>query len=275
MTKIGIFIPCYNVANSITKVLNSFSPATLAVISEVVVVDNCSQDKTFQILRDIQVSGSPVGNRLVIIKNKENYGLGGSQKIAYRYFLTEKFSHFLIVHGDNQGNGEEIAQKFLKSFREKFDLDLIVASRFTKSSDVSRYNRLRVAGNYLFNFLTYVLTGENMTDSGAAILFYRTEILENFPFEHLTNSFQFNPELNILLYKDKRLKILEVPLNWSDSDDKSNIRAMNYCWTLLKILMRFRWNKTFMRKSGWALFHRESQAIMPQFEIIRTVSPKF
>ena len=108
-----------------------------------------------------------------------------------------------------------------------------------------------------------------MSDSGAAILFYRTEILKRFPFEHLTNSFQFNPQLNILLYQDKNLRIAEIPLDWTDAAGKSNISALNYCWTLLKILCRFRWNKTFRGKSGGELFYAQPQLINPEFEIYR------
>ena len=269
MPKIGIFIPCYNVEKSITNVLNSFTPEALAAIDQVVVTDNCSQDKTLAILKNIQSSPSLIGRKLVIIKNNQNYGLGGTQKIAYRYFIENGFSHFMIVHGDGQGNGGDIAQSFLRTFTANPQADVILASRFMKKSDTAYYNRMRTLGNHVFNFLTFLLTGHKMTDSGAAILFYRTEILNNLPFEHLTNSFQFNPQLNILLYNQKNLKIIEVPLKWTDSKDESNIKALNYCLTLLKILLGYRFNKTFRRKKGWEMFHAISQQISPSFELIK------
>lgn len=269
MAKIGIFIPCYNVEKSIKDVLTSLSDEVLNSIAEIVTVDNCSKDNTLGILKEIKGTNSLLAKRLVIIKNSQNYGLGGSQKIAYQYFLDNNFTHFMIIHGDGQGDSEQIARNFLEVFQKTPEVDFIIASRFTKSSDTSEYNTARVLGNYFFNFLTFILTGHKMTDSGAAILFYRTEILRHVEFAHLTNSFQFNPQLNILLYNLKTLKIVEVPLKWKDSKDKSNISSINYCITLLKILLRYRINKTILKKTSWQAFHNESQKFQANYEILK------
>ncbi len=266
--KIGIFIPCYNVEKSIRGVLQSFSEEVLKTVTEIVVTDNCSTDQTLSILNDIQSQPGLLGQKLVIIKNKQNYGLGGTQKIAFQYFIDHQFSHFMIIHGDGQGNGEVIAQNFLKAFRENQNADWILASRFTKGADVSKYNRMRTIGNHFFNVLTFLLTGHRMTDSGTAIIYYRVSSLEQFPFWHLTNSFQFNPQLNILFYNAK-LKPAEVPLHWGDSRDESNIRAFNYCKTLLTILLRYRWNKSIRRKSGWQMFNQQSQQFSPSFIVVK------
>lgn len=268
MTKIGIFIPCYNVQTAAREVLNSFSDAALDAVEQIVVVDNCSIDDTLKTLETIQQGESKVGKKLMIIKNLKNYGLGGSQKIAYRYFLDNGFTHFMIIHGDNQGSGNEIAMNFLDAFEKNPDVDFIIASRFLAGSNVTRYNPLRTVGNHLFNFLTYLLTGYKMSDSGAGILFYRTEILNSFPFDNLTNGPQFNPQLNIIIHSMSNLKILEVPLHWVDSKEGSTISSLNYCITLLKILAHYRIKKTLFRKKGWELFHSDPQNFTPLLEFI-------
>jgi glycosyltransferase involved in cell wall biosynthesis len=267
MNKIGIFIPCYNVERAIDGVLRSFPDDVLREVDRVVVTDNCSQDRTLSILRGIQASGGELGKRLVIIKNSRNYGLGGTQKIAYQYFLDNGFTHFFVVHGDGQGDGEKIARGFLKVFHECPDIDLIMTSRFMKGGETAGYSGLRTLGNHVFNLLTFLLTGHWMTDSGAAIIFMRTKALERVPFWELTNSFQFNPELNILLHNLGDLKVVEIPLHWSDAKDKSNISPMKYCLTLLGILLHYRWNRTVLGKSGGRLFHPEPQTFSPSFEI--------
>jgi glycosyltransferase involved in cell wall biosynthesis len=267
MPKIGIFIPCYNVQRAIEGALRSFPDDVLREVDRVVVTDNCSQDDTLKILRRIQAAGGEIGRRLVIIRNSQNYGLGGSQKIAYQYFLDNGFTHFFVVHGDGQGDGGKIAQGFLDVFHRQPNIDLILTSRFMKGSRTEGYNALRVFGNHVFNVLTFFCTGHWMTDSGAAIIFARTRILDRVPFWELTNSFQFNPELNILLHNLGDLKVAEVPLCWSDSKDKSNISPLNYCLKLLGILLRYRWNKTILRKDGARLLHSGDQKIAPSFEI--------
>ena len=269
MNKIGIFIPCYNVENSIRGVLNSFSQRTLQEVNQILAVDNCSKDRTFDILKEAKGLKETLGRKLVIIKNAENYGLGGSQKIAYQYFLDNGFTHFIIVHGDGQGDGEAIVRNFFKVFDQQPDIDVILASRFISGGDTSSYNHLRTVGNWVFNVITFVCTGYWMTDAGTAVIFYRTAILKDVPFADLTNSFQFNPELNILLHALKGVKIKEIPLSWKDSEDASNIRALDYCWTLLKILVGYRLNLTFLNKAGYKLFHSAPQTISPKIDVLK------
>jgi glycosyltransferase involved in cell wall biosynthesis len=229
-------------------------------------VDNLSKDKTLSVLKELQFKEN-FGSKIVIIKNKENYGLGGSQKIAYQYFIDHQFSHFMIIHGDNQGNADEIARFFFEVFEKEPDVDLILASRFHPSANTSHYNAIRLLGNHFFNFMTYLLTGHKMSDAGTGIMFIRTEILKQIPFACLTNSFQFNPQLNILLYNLKDLKTQEVPLNWRDSEAGSNIRSLDYCCTLLRILIKYRINKSILAKTSRQLFDGNLEGFQPRFEI--------
>ena len=264
--KIGIMIPCYNVEQDINYVLESFSVECLEKIDQIIAIDNCSTDNTLKVLKAFKTSKFPAASKLVICKNHENYGLGGSQKIAYRYFINQGFTHFLIIHGDNQGNGREIVENFLNALQLNPSVDVIIASRFLVKDHTKNYNLLRKIGNYVFNILTFILTGYRMSDSGAGTLFYRTAMLANFPFEELTNSFQFNPQLNILLYA-AGVSRMEVPLVWKDASGDSNIKAWNYCLTLLKILLHYRIAK-LLRKKGGLLFHTSISEFKPQYELI-------
>ena len=267
MQKIGILIPCYNVEKTIRGVLDSLTASVLEQIEQIVVIDNFSSDGTLRILNEIQRDNSEIRKRLVIIENQENYGLGGSQKIGYQYFLDEDFSHFMIIHGDGQGNCNEIARNFLDTLYKTPDLDIVMASRFIHGSDISGYNWMRKIGNIFFNILTYILTGHRMTDSGCGIILYRTNILKLFPVMELTNSSQFNPQLNILVYDEKKLQILEIPLKWEDSEAGSSLSALKYCLTLLNILFSVRINKTIFRKRGSQLFHMKSEKFTPKIKI--------
>jgi len=266
MNKIGIFIPCYNVEKTIRKVFDSFSTETLAKVDEILVTDNLSKDTTLAILKELQTT-SKFFPKLVIIKNAMNYGLGGSQKIAYQYFIDHQFSHFMIIHGDNQGNANEIATFFFEVFNKSPDVDLILASRFHPMANTTQYSGMRRVGNHFFNFMTYLLTGHKMSDAGTGVMFIKTEILNQTPFLYLTNSFQFNPQLTILLFNIKNLKTEEVPLNWRDSEAGSNIKSLEYCWTLLKILIKYRVNKSILRKPNRQLFVGSVEDFQPKFVV--------
>lgn len=237
--KIGIFIPCYNVEKSVGQVLGSFTPETLARIDQILAIDNVSRDGTREQLRRFKESAAPAAKKLVVIENDRNRGLGGSQKVAYRHFLDQGFTHFMVIHGDNQGDGELIARTFLELHDRAPEIDVIMASRFTRSSNVRGYSLARVAGNKFFNGLTTVLTGLKISDPGTGIVFYNARSLRETPFENLHDFFHFNPELNIRLHENRSLKIAVVPLHWRDSESGSNVSPLPYCIELTKILARY------------------------------------
>jgi glycosyltransferase involved in cell wall biosynthesis len=265
--KIGIYVPCYNVEKVIRCVFDNFSLDIFSRVQEIVCVDNCSQDQTLTILKDLKDKNPILNSKLKIIHNRENYGLGGSQKIAYKYFMENGFSHFMIIHGDGQGNGNEIALNFFKVLDQDPSVDVIFASRFLNLGSLKGYSQLRILGNIVFNFLTRVLTGCCLSDTGTGIIFIKVGVLKNIPLCCLTNSFQFNPQLSILLSEISDVNIKEISLSWQDSEAKSNIIPIQYCLTLLKILVLFRFNKTFLRKKSWESFGSRSQDFKPIFDI--------
>lgn len=111
VTKIGVIVPGYNVAESIKPTLAVLSDDTLARLDEIVVIDNNSQDATLKVLNDIQQWDSRLGKIVTIIRNTHNYGLGGSLKIGFTYFLQRRdISHIMILHSDGQGNSQAIAK---------------------------------------------------------------------------------------------------------------------------------------------------------------------
>ena len=256
--KIGVSIPAYNVENTILKVLEAFSPSTLEKLDEILVIDNNSADSTARKVQDVVSGSSHLSKKVSLIKHAKNYGYGESQKTAFQYFIDTGKTHVMIIHGDNQGNAEVIATNFLKTWEAQPDIDVIVASRFTKESDISKYSLARRLGNYFFNFLTHIVTGQKMSDSGTGIIFIKTEVLKKLPFKSFTGTWQFHPEMNILLYENKDLKLKEIPLHWADSEAVPTIKLFQYCVKLSYILIRYSVLKNIFRKSPEKIFLRDS-----------------
>lgn len=249
--KIGICIPCYQVAHSIEKVIKSFTPDVLKNIDEILVIDNCSKDATLETLLKIKKSGLPSARKLTAIRNASNFGLGGSQKVAFRYFMDRHFSHVMVIHGDGQGDANEIALNFLNSLYRNPEIELFTASRFLPDSELEGYNFKRLVGNKFFNLLTRFLTGYDMTDAGAGIVLVNLRRISKIPFETLDDGYHFNPTLNILLYEEK-IKTKDIPLKWRDSEDHSNVRIISYCMKLLLLLLRYRLAKMGLVKKPWS-----------------------
>src|ERR1041384_6978834 len=80
--RIGILIVTYNAVSTILKVLKRITPNVWSNVEEVIILDDASQDPTFELAVGIQsLMRVP---KLKALKNPENLGYGGNQKAGYR-----------------------------------------------------------------------------------------------------------------------------------------------------------------------------------------------
>ena len=252
--KIGILIPCYNVERTIYLVLDNISDHTFQEIDLVLIVDNCSTDSTVKKAKKFINDHPEKASKIKIILNETNLGLGGTQKKSYDYFLKNDFTHSMIIHSDLQGTPEKLIKNFLLCFKKKPNIDIIYASRFHKESNLTGYSKLRIFINKIFNLLTFILTNVNISDSGCGIIFYNNKVLKKVHYNQLTNGAQFNPQFNILIGRLKEFNIHEIPIDWRDSEVGSSINSIQYCFRLLKMLLKFRMNVILGKNSFSKIF---------------------
>ena len=96
-----IFIPMYNCAPQIPRVLGQITPEYQEQLAEVFVVDNGSTDggREAAIEAAKAIEGCPV----VIVQNNGNYNLGGSHKVAMQRCIEKGYRGMIVFHGDDQG----------------------------------------------------------------------------------------------------------------------------------------------------------------------------
>jgi hypothetical protein len=112
-----------------------------------------------------------------------------------------------------------------------------------------------------------------MSDSGTAMIIIRREILNKVPFRNLSNSWKFHPQFNILLYSLPEIRIQEIPMDWADSDIKSNVPLFNYGFSLLKMLLGFWFKKNVLKKPPQEIFCLDRIPLNREF-FVRFQSPK-
>ena len=81
--KILLFIPGYNCEKQIVRVLEQLDEGILNFLSQIIVVNNRSTDKTEQAVLQFMQDHPQVP--IVLLRNQDNYGLGGSHKTAFQY----------------------------------------------------------------------------------------------------------------------------------------------------------------------------------------------
>ena len=100
--KILLFIPAYNCENQIVRVLGQLDANVMKYITEVVVINNLSTDGTEEAVKRFIAKHKEIPVKL--LRNNENYGLGGSHKSAFTYAKENEFDYVIVLHGDDQGD---------------------------------------------------------------------------------------------------------------------------------------------------------------------------
>ena len=88
--KILLFIPMYNCEKQIVRVLGQLTDEVCSYLTEVIVVNNRSTDGGEEaVINFLKENDIPVEIRL--LRNDDNYGLGGSHKVAFQYAIDHEF----------------------------------------------------------------------------------------------------------------------------------------------------------------------------------------
>ncbi len=268
--KIGLVIPVFNVEKAIGKVLHSITGARLNEIHEILIIDNNSTDNTLQIVQDFLRNYSQFIGHVSIMQHVQNYGYGCSVKAGFDYFLARDVSHILLIHGDYQVDSATLIKSQLEVIKQNPETDVVLASRFKPESGIDDYSMMRTFGNYFFNVITFICSGYRMSDAGTAMILARNSTLHNVPVRTLSNSWQFHPQLNILLHGIKNIRIQEVPMDWSDSDVASTLPIVRYGLTLLKMLIGYWFKKNILRQPPHMLFPSDPMPAYREFKMLDT-----
>lgn len=246
-----IYILLYNSEKSVKWVFDELNKFDSNFIERIYLVDNKSLDGTIKICKELK-SISKLNKKITLMCNQENYGMGGSLKNCIENFLSTPSNEFIcVLHSNGKGNNSKIFNSFVSEYKNDQSIDFLTTTRFSKSTNLANYPRSRIYGNYVFNLITYILSGEYFTDSGSGLVLIKKNLLHNINLNDLTNGPQFNPMLNIFL-KAKSKNFKEIPIDWREGKLPSNISVLSYSIELLKILIKYFIFKRILRsKNFW------------------------
>ena len=232
--RILVFIPAYNCAPQIGRVLKQFEAVPAGRFQEVLVLDNGSRDGTAEAasLAAPAVTHCPV----TIGRNRANYNLGGSHKAAFAYAAANAFTHVVVLHGDDQGLVTDLLPVLDRGDHNRFDACL--GSRFARGSRLKGYSRFRVFGNHVFNGLFSAISLRRITDLGSGLNIFARRLFTDPAVTRHADDLRFNNYL-LLGMIDRRLSFSFFPISWREDDQISNVRMMSQSVRTLKILAQY------------------------------------
>lgn len=212
MVSLSVLVPVYNeqhlVEESLSRLVVLEKSPVLSRI-EVIVVDDCSSDRTPQVLERFAAARKEAKGKTewTFLRHAKNGGKGKAIQTA----LARATCEVTVIHDADLEYHPKDLLKIVDVF-ENERADAVFGSRFA-GADVRRVLMYRhELGNRLLTFLTNVATDLNLTDMETCYKAVRTDLLKSIPI--VSNDFRLEPELTIKLAK-RGARIFEVPISYS------------------------------------------------------------
>jgi len=226
--RILLFIPAYNCAPQIPRVIAQLTPEIRALLSEVIIVDNRSTDGGPKAAETALGGASDIPVRILL--NDANYGLGGSHKVAFNHALAGGFDYCVVLHGDDQGAIADLAP-LLRSGAHR-EVDCLLGGRFMRGSRLRGYSAFRTFGNRVFNLIYAVACGHTVHDLGAGLNLYATSALASRSYLRNPDDLTFNYYM-LLRSVAERWRIGFFPIEWREDDQVSNVKLVRQAMRVL------------------------------------------
>ena len=261
MTRVLVFVPCYNCEPQIGRVLAQFNDVPAGLFEELLIVDNRSRDNTVDAAK--VAMQQVAGPRVVLVRNEENYGLGGSHKAAFAYAEREGFSHVVVLHGDDQGSIADLLPVMIAG--DHLRTDACLGARFMSRSRLIGYSPLRRVGNRVFNVLFSVVVAGRVYDLGSGLNIFARNVFEGDVLQGFPDDLRFNVYLLLSLYA-RRLRFRFFPISWRELDQISNVKMVSQALRTLRAAAEYR----LRPRTTLVRDHRAHRRDHYRFEILAT-----
>ena len=257
--RILLFIPAFNCEKQIIRVLGQLDRDIMKYIEQVIVVNNRSTDATEEVVISFIEKHSDLPVKL--LRNRENYGLGGSHKVAFQYAVREGFDYVIVLHGDDQGMISDFIPVLAHKVYRKHDA--VLGARFMRESRLKGYSKFRTFGNFVYDLLFAFVVRKKIYDLGSGLNMYAVESLKSDYYHKFPDNLMFNYAM-ILASEYYAQDICFFPISWREDDQVSNVKMASQALTVLKMLLRYYHDPMVITKD-----YRDKQIESYEAEVIR------
>lgn len=204
---LSIIIPCYNEEKTLTRVIDSIRAVELpeGMEKEIVIVNDCSTDRTFEVLREHLEKTGDEGIR--IYHQPVNMGKGAA---IHRGIREVKGEYLIIQDADLEYDPREY-KDLLKPCLEGF-ADVVYGSRFMGNNPHRILFYWHSIGNRFLTRLSNMFTNLNLTDMETCYKLFRSELVK--PLNLKEKRFGFEPEITAKISRIPDVRIYEVGISY-------------------------------------------------------------
>jgi glycosyltransferase involved in cell wall biosynthesis len=248
--KIAVVLPAYNAEATLEKTCSALDKA---VIDDLILVDDCSRDRTVEIALRLG---------LHVVRHERNLGYGANQKTCYRSALERGADIVVMVHPDYQYAPELVPAMGWLIASQIFDV--VLGSRILGTGALEGgMPRYKYVANRLLTAFQNLLMGHKLSEYHTGYRAFSRRVLETLPLEENSNDFVFdNQMLAQAIYFSFRIGEVTCPTRYTAESSSINFgRSVRYGLGVLQTSVLFR-----LDKLGWhhsCSFSAKGRRIIP------------
>jgi glycosyltransferase involved in cell wall biosynthesis len=238
MKKLSIIIPVYNEAKTIAEVIRVLHRLELmaGIEKEIIVVDDCSTDRSYEIITDVVYNELKAQDQVVLCKHRMNKGKGGAIQTGIK---TVTGDYVIIQDADLELVPAEINN--LVDVVLDGTADIVYGSRFLNKK-VKGGSWLSNRANAFLTWLSNRVFRIRITDMETCYKLVPADVFKSLKL--VEQRFGFEPEITAKLAKHRSLKWAEVPITYNP---RTNVQGKKIGWKdgfrAVWCILKYGWGK--------------------------------
>ncbi|MBK8944247.1 MAG: bifunctional glycosyltransferase family 2/GtrA family protein [Ignavibacteriae bacterium] len=202
-TKFTIVMPCYNEERTLEKsVARVRDIADENLKLEIIIVDDCSKDNSYNIASNLATKYSDVK----VVKHEKNQGKGAALRTGFKYATGE----FVAVQDADLEYDPMDLRKLLVPLING-DADVVLGSRFLSGGTHRVLYFWHSLGNKFLTMLSNMFSDLNLSDMETCYKVFKRDVIQSINIEE--NRFGFEPEI-VAKIAQRRLRIFEMGISY-------------------------------------------------------------
>ncbi len=220
--KVSLIIPAYNEQEAIGPVIEEYYP----FVDEIVVVDDGSYDKTYEIASSYQDA------KVHVCQHSHNQGKVGALRTGVHSSTGD-----IIVFTDADCT---YPARYIPEFLYELDrgADLVLGVRNIEAHNIPLLNRI---GNTIFSTMATYISGKYISDGQTGYRAFRREMLDDLFVS--AKSLEFETKMTVRAAK-LGFVIAEVPIEYRERVGTSKLHPVRDGYRMFRALLSIAWHET-------------------------------
>lgn len=200
---LSLVVPCFNEENTLQRCIEKLqSIADDMLLLEIVIVDDCSQDKSADVARQLTVSYENVR----LICHEVNQGKGAALRTGFSHANGDFVG---IQDADLEYDPHDLRRLIVPLIEDR--ADVVFGSRYLYSGERRVLYFWHSQMNRALTFLSNMFSDLGLTDMETCYKVFRRDIIQSVKIQE--NRFGFEPEI-VAKIAELRCRIYEMPISY-------------------------------------------------------------